>query len=72
MNDGGGANTKVLTELGKCLFEAARLGRPKEVEELMKAGAPLITDWVSKIYFVVIYDHNIVMVELCFNKLFKK
>ena len=53
MSHGTSTNSKILSDLGKCLLEAARFGNTEEVRNLMSNGAPLITDWVS--FFVIVY-----------------
>jgi len=45
--DLGPNTTAELCELGKALIACAREGNVKLTIELMKAGAPFATDWVS-------------------------
>lgn len=38
----------IVTDLGKALLHAAKLGNTDKVHELMSRGAPFTADWVSK------------------------
>lgn len=48
MSYGASSSTKFVSDLGKRLLEAARLGDTDEVNNLMCNGAPLTTDWVGE------------------------
>ena len=54
-NGGPSTSNKIVSDLGKRLLEAARLGNADEVTSLMSNGAPLTTDWV---YFDITYCNN--------------
>lgn len=59
MSYGTSSSTKFVSDLGKRLLEAARLGDTDEVNNLMCNGAPLTTDWLgtTPLHLAAIYGH---------------
>ncbi|XP_053674388.1 serine/threonine-protein phosphatase 6 regulatory ankyrin repeat subunit C [Anopheles nili] len=60
---GGGKYQTVITDLGKALLQAARIGNTEKVHELMSRGAPFTADWLgtTPLHLAARYNH----IETC-------
>uniref|UniRef100_A0A182NIF7 Uncharacterized protein n=1 Tax=Anopheles dirus TaxID=7168 RepID=A0A182NIF7_9DIPT len=60
---GGGKYQTVITDLGKALLQAARIGNTEKVHSLMSRGAPFTADWLgtTPLHLAARYNH----IETC-------